>query len=174
MQYVNVDWSFLYDRSPTLDDLKDLNGFVCNDGRSLTKTYFLPGEVEYESKERKNQYYRLAKINDGVREDGHKGRTSKADGRRFAKTFCSQVELTKHQTERVLYVLEKFDMSRKGNCSFEEIILGIISLVVEPDYRDVRNEDSFQSLMIELDVTPKRLKSVRKMVRKQDVIRVHR
>lgn len=153
--------------SSSLEDHMQENFVSENDGRSKGSTFFYAGEGSYGSKAKEQQYYRLAKLNDGMYESDRAVQNRKADRERWVRTFCSQCELTRYQTEETLRLVESLNMQRFGPYPTEKIILGVMTIVCEYDYRPLDEEPMFLIIMEDMEVSPKLLKRLREIIRKQ-------
>lgn len=170
---LNYDYSYLFDTgfgagsNNDIDDMIDDAGIIENDGRSQTRTTFLAGEASYASEKRYTQYKRLAKVNDGMWDSNRGADNFKADMRRTAKTFCSQMEFRERQTERVLWVLNHLSINSFGHYSTEKVLMAVISLVANEDRRLIRDEPDYRELVSAVGMTMDEVKRVRMMVRER-------
>jgi len=130
-----------------------------HDDRSKTKTKFNPSEAPPESRE---QYTRLAKLQDGYRSNDNGGYHT--DVLKDAQTWCNHVGATDHQTHRVLHICSEIPIDEYGH-DIESVVTAIISLVLNEDERFVQREDDFQDLRDSLDVSSKQFRSARNNVR---------
>ena len=170
---LNYDRSYLFGAgfgagsNNEIDDMIDDAGIIENDGRSQTRTTFLAGEASYASEKRYNQYKRLAKVNDGMWDSNRGADNFKADMRRMAKTFCSQLELNSRQQERTLWVMKNLSVNSFGHYSTEKVIMAVISLVANEDRRLIRDEPEYRELVSAVGMTMDEVKRVRIMVRER-------
>ena len=173
MKEINYDKSHLFitthggGSNMAIDDIIDEEAIIENDGRSNTRTFFYPEEGNYANRKQERQYKRLIRWQDGVGDSGRAAANFKADNERTAKTFCSQCELTKFQTERVLYVMNDLDVNSYGHYSTEKVLLAVMSLVCNEDRRLLRDEPQFQSLVADMGMTMEQVRRVRKMTRER-------
>lgn len=130
---------------------QDAENIIVNDGRSITRTTFWPSDVAKTADPNRSKLERLAALNDGERSPDRPRQNSVADKSRIIDIFCGYCEVP--YRDRVNYLYDHFDMSRKGSYSYEEVILAIISLVCQSNGRFVRNESNFIDLMDVADMT---------------------
>jgi len=103
----------------------------------------------------------------------HNGRTSQSrkeekrynDIRRDAKTFCSQLDMTEYQRERVLSLLDDVESFHHGQYRAEAVVFAAITLVANVDGWRIRNEDIFHKLRDERDVSSNQVREMRKQLR---------
>lgn len=168
--YLEYDRTHLFGRmqgdgsKSAIDELIDSNAIIENDGRSTTRTMFYAEDATYENRATKKKMKWLAKLNDGMYENGRFTANYNADVRRFAQTIGGQLEMTPHQKARTEYVLGTLDMNSFGPYNAEKITMAVISLVCNEDRRLVRDEPEFRAFLDDIYMTLDELKRVRRMV----------
>lgn len=162
-------------------------GFA-NDGRSNTRTTFYwksgdstPHHLRDRSRlqpdrdpEDQRSWDELAQWNDGKYSRTRSSDNYNADVRRWAQTFCGQLDCNSHQENRVQYVMKNITINEFGSICAEHVILGVITLVidsetdVDPDEWSpddwIIYRDDFESLMESLEMDRDTLWTVRKIV----------
>lgn len=150
--------------SGIIDDRIDADSPVSNDGRSETVTTFYPWDGPAE---KKDQYARLAKLNDGMRAPSRNGQNKIADRNRWLDCIASTLDMTSYQQARSRSVAEEVNMKHMAHYSTEKVLLGIVSLVCNADGRWIRDEDVFRQLLEDHGSDLDELKSVRSLVRRK-------
>lgn len=150
-----------FDRSVEWEDRVERDAPVEHDGRAETRTGFDPRESKNAKKWR-----RLNWRQDNPQE-GDTPRLLKARKDRKTKTLSSKLELTPHQVERSLYVIEDVGRLDRGfaHYSLETILLSVISLVANEDGRWIRDEAMFKRLCRETDTSLADVRNCRQIVR---------
>lgn len=174
----------------TDDWLKDKHSeySYANDGRSHTRTtfYWRSGDRTpkknrsrdrhqlHRDPEDRRSWSELANWNDGVGDPSRKQDNYDADVSRWVQTFCGQLNCNSYQEQRVGHIVESIDLDDFGQIPAEKVILGVISLVIDDDQNQDPEEwtpddwivyqDSFESLMDDLDMNRGTLWTVRKGV----------
>lgn len=130
-----------------------------HDGRAQTRTKFYAEEGNDNI-----DYARLAKLNDGLHDNYSEGRKNKAERRRDMDIFTSTVNFNETDSERCQYLLESVDDVNKHR-SGESLILAIITLVANENDRMIRQEDTFQELCDNCNVTRQQIRNSRERLR---------
>lgn len=167
---VDIDWSFLFGgnagdgASSSLDELIDKNAVIENDGRSITRTFYYIQDVD---NDKRDQYQRMLKMQDGVGDTTRSVKNAQADKRRWVDAFGSRLDCTDHQREQAKELIKEMNFKFFGNYSSEKVILGIMSLICERDGRFIRHEPAFQRLMQSVELDYDGLRTTRRMVRER-------
>jgi len=159
-----------------------------NDGRSDTRTTFYwrgddntPHDKRsrdrhqlHRDPEDRRSWKKLADWNDGVGDPSRKQDNYDADLSRWTQTFCNQLDLNSYLYERVWYIVNNLDLTEYGSIPAEQIILGVITLVIDSETERDPDEwtpddwivyrDDFESLMDDVEMDRGRLWKVRKRV----------
>ncbi len=157
------------------DEFNDSNSIQVNDGRGQTRTTFY---VDYSDDDVDHQQYeRLARINDGQYARERSSQNHEAEKRNFTRLAADRLDLSDHQTERALYIVEHVDMApfAASHKTTEQVTLGVLSLVfdqeqapAEPEEWDIEDwivyDDTFQEFMESVDMEMEDLWTVRKML----------
>lgn len=154
--------NFYYEHTDTIID--ETSSYT-NDGRSHNHTFFYVQELDSKDPHTIRKWYRMLRLQDGVGEQDRKQQNRKADRERWARTFCSKVDLTPYQTEEVVWTCANISFRGFGPWPAEVVILGIMSLVAGRDGRILEEEPEFQGLMIDMEVTEGSLIGIRNTVR---------
>lgn len=149
-----------FDRSVEWEDRVERDAPVEHDGRAETRTGFDPREADDS-----HRWQRLNRLHDG-KGSGKTG-INRANRKRKARTLSSKLELTPHQVERSLYVIEDVGRLDRGfaHYSLETILLSVISLVANEDGRWIRDEAMFKRLCRETDTSLADVRNCRQIVR---------
>lgn len=165
-----IDYSYLFE--PTnerqFDAQIDREAIIEDDGRSDSETFFYPDEnVDSLSDSRRQQYERMSRWNAGVNVNNgdRRSKNRSVDRKKVLMTFGSQVELTKYQKSRSLYLLKGLKLNAFGHYSAEQVILGIMAYVAREDGRFLRDEPEFQTLIKTVGLTGRNLKSIMDMLK---------
>jgi len=130
-----------------------------HDGRAQTRTKF------YAEKGNDNiDYARLAKLNDGLYSKENQYQKHDAERRRDIDIFCSTLSFNDTDTERCQLLLQSVD-DVSTHHSGESLILAIISLVANENDRMIRQEDTFQELCDNCNVTRQQIRNSRERLR---------
>jgi hypothetical protein len=98
---------------------------------------------------------------------GMKNQQRAADRERWVETFCAFCDLSSRVVKRVKLVVDEIDMSHMAHFNSQKVILGIISIVANEDRRFIRDDESFRTLLSEVGLDLKSLKTVRSMIRER-------
>lgn len=150
---------------PSIDVMIDHQAIIDNDGRSDTRTFFYPEDATYTSKERKDQYERLIRYQDGVGDPKRSIANSEADRQRLIDILTTQSALTPFQQERTRSIIDSLESLRFGVYSTEMVILGAITLAANEDGRAIRDEPQFIELTTDVGMDQMQLRRVRKKLR---------
>lgn len=142
---------------------QDFTNITVNDGRSITRTTFWPSDVATKYSHSRNNLKRLASLNDGARASDRPRQNSVADKNRLIDIFCGHCGVP--YSERINYLYDHIDMSRKGTYGFEHIILAIMSLVCQSNGRFIRNESDFIELLDTANMNHSDLRSCKDLCR---------
>ena len=168
---IDHDLTYLFGRmlgagsGSELDDLIDTNAIIDADGRSKSKTFFYPDDVDGVSDQRIKQYKRMLRWNEGEGESDRSARSFKADQRRSVQTLCNQSNLNDYQRDRVLAIMKELNINSFGQFSTEHVALGVMTLVANEDRRMLRDEDEFRRVMKSVGASLNDVRTIRWMVR---------
>jgi hypothetical protein len=134
-----------------------------HDGRAKTNTKFHAKESDGGHPD----YWRLAKINDGLYSDDDDKRRGKMERRRDVETFTGIVEFSDRQVKRVLALLERAEA--QGSCdiyqSNEVLILALLTIVANRDNQMIRQDERFKELLETCNVKRSELRKGRQKLR---------
>lgn len=147
------------------DGFIDTESSYSNDGRSKNHTFFYVQELGTNNPHIVRKWYRMLRLQDGVGEQDRKQQNRRADRERWARTFCSKVDMTPYQTEEVVWICDHISFRGFGPWPAEVVILGIMSLVAGRDGRIMEDDPSYQRLMLDMEVTEGSLIGIRNTVR---------
>lgn len=154
-----------------------------NDGRSPTRTYFDPRDVQgkYPSGQQhrkprdKRSWQSLANWQDGVQSDiSRGGQNWWADKQRWVEMFTAKLHGSDYHEERCKEILEEINMTpyQSAGITTELVIVGIISLLIDTEISDFENRalarDETKELLDALEVDVSDYESVRKKLREHD------
>lgn len=153
-----------------------------NDGRSPTRTYFDPNDVNGKFPSQKNRDYEdkrswqdLANWQDGMRSDISRGSQNWwADKQRWVDTFNDKLHGSAFHEQQCKRVLKDIDMTpyQSAGVTTEVLIVGILSLLIDSDVTDFDNRALARSetkeLLDALDSDVGEYESVRSKLRKYD------
>lgn len=172
MTYHKYDRSYLFETgdgagtNSEIEDRIDKEAIIENDGRGLNSTFFYADDADYDNPDMQRRMKRLAKMNDGMWESSRGARNFMADMNRAKESICDGVQLTKFQTECVMWTMDRLPVAYFGRYSTEKVTLAVITLICEKDMRMISDEQAFREVMETLEVSPKDLRQMRKMARK--------
>jgi hypothetical protein len=144
------------------DGMIDQNAVYQNDGRSKTETFFYVQDVP---KERRQQFQRLYRLQEGERDSERKELNRRTDRTRTISTFCSQLDMSSYHKDRVEHIMDSINMSHMAHYSSPMVILGIITLVANADDRFIRDETRFKDLVRDVGSDMSDIKNIRRLVR---------
>lgn len=155
-----------------LDERIDDEAVIEHDGRAETRTFFYPEQASASSQE---QFRRLIRWQEGEGSPQRDVRNRAADRRRYVDTFCGRLDMTEYQRERVKRVVDGINMSHMAHYNSQKVILAIISLVADEDASrhgtPMRDRDTFQTLVDEVNSSAMEVRKIRLLVRdKSDVL----
>lgn len=142
-----------------------------------SRTGFDPSDVTGNKRE---QWNRLRKLNDGVYSRKRAGQIHRAGIARDLGVVSTQLGLTENQHERAKWLLDRLDLKDDVIPSgpVELAVLGIVSLVVDEDrtrygmagkQQSVLRDGAFDDLCAEFEIDKGRVRNVRQRVRETDV-----
>lgn len=146
------------------------------DQRSQTETTFWESDIKQlqVSERRKRELRQALRRQEGQNpgEAYQTTRTMRADAnreewkRRITSTYASYVGLTRHQKERSKHlVMDVLDFTGFSHFTKEQCILAVLNVVAREDGRWLEDENSFRKLMEDEGLTPREVRSLRRMVR---------
>lgn len=142
------------------DRIMDDQAVIEHDGRAKTRTGFDPRDSDDPE-----TWQRRLDIQDGKwNRDENPGR-AKAVQKRTAMTWCNALEMTTLQEDRVVWLLERIETNLFGTYSYEDIIIGLITIVANEDGRWIRDEEKFRDICRANDLSMKRVRSIRSKMR---------
>lgn len=133
-----IDFSTGSGENSAEEDHSDSTAVIENDGRSKTRTG-LDVRDSRDSREvvRDNESFAyfewLNQLNDGRKAPDLENRERRADAKRDAKTFASQLGMTSFQKKRVTHLIDRLETLHFGNVPVEGTVLALISLVANED-----------------------------------------
>lgn len=167
-----------------IEDTKVEEKWQTKDDRANTETTFYKSDIDkcVMSQRRKRRFKRMLRRQEGENpgetysedRDDRTQQNLHEDKRRMVGVYSSQLELTRHQKERINHIVldifgsednEYPSFNTFGFFSTEQAILGIVNCVAREDGRWIEDEETFQSFMEDLDLTKDNMKMLRKMVR---------
>lgn len=144
---------------------------AANDGRSLTRTWFKPTDADV-SIEREQQYWKLAKLNDGVQAPERSEQNYDADTSRWIDTICGRLELGDGKRDRIRHIVDTTRLRYLGGPYIaEEVILAAATIVISEDAIERREEpwhktdETFQRLCDDIGTDAIRLRHIRSLLR---------
>jgi len=116
------------------------------------QTDFDPNDV---AKSKRERYKRWRKLNDTWRSDDGKSKRHDGGIKRDIGVICSTLECTDRQQERATWLAENIDIQTdlSRQMALEAALLGMVVLACREDRRRVRNEDAFDEIRTDLDVS---------------------
>ena len=170
----NIDMSHRFDlgmgaaAKAKIDEIIDEEAIIENDGRSSGRTMFYASDADYDNEKMAARMERLAKWNDGMWESDRATQNFKADMNRIKENLCQEVNLTKFQTESVLWTMERMPVNYFGSHTTEKVTMAVITLICEEDHRNIDDEEEFVQVMRDVGMNGKDLRSIRKLCRKYE------
>lgn len=165
------------------EKLLDENYYTSNDGRSVTRTSIGYDAVEsdrsehqrHRDKKDQRSWQDLAKWNDGLWSPDRRGANREVERDRWAQTFANQLDCNSYQTARTRAIVADMDFGSYDNYTYssEQLILGLISLVVDDDVSAdddwtiedwIVYRDEFESLMDDLGMDRSDCWTIRKIL----------
>jgi hypothetical protein len=155
-----------------------------NDGRSITRTTFYPGDADQQGPGQahrdpadRTDWQRLATINDGAyAKDRSRGAQNfRADKRRWLQTIANQIGATDHQHDRARWVLERMDFGPYQGARYpvEMVALGILSLLIDMEARSLETRaierEEVTMILEDLEHDRRDLIDVRNKLREHDM-----
>jgi hypothetical protein len=177
-----------FDRQPgngsreAVDDILDDDSIFDNEWGSAAATTFDPNGTDAKGNDlpdhRRDKLRDLYAWHNGKWEGSRKGDIRWSHIRNDTETFCSILELSELERERVLTLLEELDLSSNNfsNQCYESVVLGLCTLISDeslsarpdPSIDDrLICRDEFQELMDVTDTTSADLRSIRPKIRTQ-------
>ena len=165
-----------------MEDEKTGDKWETKDQRADTHTTFYESDIDRlnVSQARKRRLKRMLKRQEGQQKgevyskkrNNREQQNRRENRRRDIEIFASQLDLTKHQKNRVMHiVLEVVSVDSYGNYSAEEVILGVITYVCMEDMGadgvHVDDRDIFHELVADMDTDMKRVKGARQITRRR-------
>lgn len=147
--------------SSGVEEMIDQNAVIEHDGRASTRTFFYMEEVPETNRE---QFKRML----GYQEDkwsGMKNQQRKADRMRKVHGFCSKLDMTSYQKQRVKHIESDINMKHMASFSSDKVILGIVSIVANEDNRFIRDESDFRDILVDVGSDLDEMKSIRSLIR---------
>jgi len=131
------------------------------DKRAGTHTTYYASDVDDldVSQRRKKDLKRILRLQEGEHQNSSKYKDRSAqnrieDQRRWIDSFASQLDMAASQKERIKYlVIDVLNLRSYGPYSSEKIILAVINVVAREQGRFIEDEDGFENLMADVEIT---------------------
>lgn len=135
--------------------------WASKDKRAGTHTTYYTSDVDNldVSQHRKKRLKRILRLQEGEHQNSskYKDRSSQnriEDQRRWVESFASQLGMSDSQKNRVKHlVFDVVDLHSYGPYSSEKIILAVINVVAREQGRFIEDEDMFEQLMADVEIT---------------------
>ena len=146
-----------------LDDIKTRDEFVTTVDATEAASRFYHKDIDAldVSEQKKALYRRILRWNEDHFSGYRKSLEDAENNVVRARTLCSQLDVTDHQRDRVLHLMDE-KASIQGSHGVADTALAIISLVLNEDGRHVQREDHFKTLMKDLGLAHPELHGLRK------------
>lgn len=141
-----IDYSVGNGANDETEDYSDSTAVVENDGRSKTRTGFDARDAGNSREvvrdgETLDYWNWLNQLNDGRKASDIESRKRRANAKRDALTFASQLGMTSFQKERISHIIQRLDtLHTEGGAPVEATVLALISLVANEDDWRIRRE----------------------------------
>lgn len=152
-----------------IDDLIDEEAVIANDGRSRTRTWFHPSDMDAD-RETVERYWRLMKLNDGVQSPDRDVQNKQADNNRWVDTICKRLDLSEYHTERVRHMIDETNLKHMATYTVEKVVLAAVTYVVREERIDrgadewLSGDETFVQLCQAIDTDQYELRRIRQLL----------
>jgi len=150
-----------------------------NDGRSKSDVFFheregtFPDTIADEGpRSYMDRGHRLWLYNEGVQSKDRETQNRIAETNSIVDTFAEYLDITNVQRERTRKILQNVPLQHIGSKQTKPMqVLGAMTIVCQTDGRFLLEDDKFESLMVDVAMSKRDLKIVRRALReKSDVV----
>lgn len=139
-----------------------------SDGRSQSRTWF-NAEEDYKGDKLDDpeKWRRLSQVNNGqLHESKYVERRRDAETLRDLDIVASRFEITEYQKNRCEHIIESLDdIGETWPWDRIVVVFALVTLVVNEDYRHIQNEDMYNDLIEDMEVSRSSIHKIRDELR---------